>query len=224
MTLFSRSRTARPTSVALLMLAGLTVPLLAQSSKYQKQYQDRVLGVQALAGQIVAVVPITFIGADSSLKGDSALALYWNRTAGLRHFDSLFGNYLTGVLLETKWVLPPELRKLNVRSSGYFPDPDLMGQGAMRNPAIKKKVPEPLESKLRAISGVTNARVIIIPAGVVFDRDSTGMLLAKVSVVLVDPRLGDIKYRTITTGKGVTPDAALRSAFAIMVPPESLPE
>ena len=50
------------------------------------------------------------------------------------------------------------------------------------------------------------------------------MLLAKVSVVLVDPRLGDIKYRTITTGKGVTPDAALRSAFAIMVPPESLPE
>jgi hypothetical protein len=208
----------------LLMLAGLTVPLLAQSSKYQKQYQDRVLGVQALAGQIVAVVPITFIGADSSLKGDSALALYWNRTAGLRHFDSLFGDYLTGVLLETKWVLPPELRKLNVRSSGYFPDPDLMGQGAMRNPAIKKKVPEPLESKLRAISGVTNARVIIIPAGVVFDRDSTGMLLAKVSVVLVDPRLGDIKYRTITTGKGVTPDAALRSAFAIMVPPESLPE
>lgn len=224
MTLFSRSRTARQTSVALLMLAGLTVPLLAQSSKYQKQYQDRVLGVQALAGQIVAVVPITFIGADSSLKGDSALALYWNRTAGLRHFDSLFGDYLTGVLLETKWVLPPELRKLNVRSSGYFPDPDLMGQGAMRNPAIKKKVPEPLESKLRAISGVTNARVIIIPAGVVFDRDSTGMLLAKVSVVLVDPRLGDIKYRTITTGKGVTPDAALRSAFAIMVPPESLPE
>jgi hypothetical protein len=223
-TLFSRSRTARPTSVALLMLAGLTVPLLAQSSKYQKQYQDRVLGVQALAGQIVAVVPITFIGADSSLKGDSALALYWNRTAGLRHFDSLFGDYLTGVLLETKWVLPPELRKLNVRSSGYFPDPDLMGQGAMRNPAIRKKVPEPLESKLRAISGVTNARVIIIPAGVVFDRDSTGMLLAKVSVVLVDPRLGDIKYRTITTGKGVTPDAALRSAFAIMVPPESLPE
>jgi hypothetical protein len=223
-TLFSRSRAARPTSVALLMLAGLTVPLLAQSSKYQKQYQDRVLGVQALAGQIVAVVPITFIGADSSLKGDSALALYWNRTAGLRHFDSLFGDYLTGVLLETKWVLPPELRKLNVRSSGYFPDPDLMGQGAMRNPAIKKKVPEPLESKLRAISGVTNARVIIIPAGVVFDRDSTGMLLAKVSVVLVDPRLGDIKYRTITTGKGVTPDAALRSAFAIMVPPESLPE
>jgi hypothetical protein len=206
------------------MLAGLTVPLLAQSSKYQKMYQDRVLGVQALAGQIVAVVPITFIGADSSLKGDSALALYWNRTAGLRHFDSLFGDYLTSVLLETRWVLPPELRKLNVRSSGYFPDPDLMGQGAMRNPAIKKKVPEPLESKLRAISGVTNARVIIIPAGVVFDRDSTGMLLAKVSVVLVDPRLGDIKYRTITTGKGVTPDAALRSAFAIMVPPESLPE
>ena len=206
------------------MLAGLTVPVLAQSSKYQKQYQDRVLGVQALAGQIVAVVPITFIGADSSLKGDSALSLYWNRTAGLRHFDSLFGGYLSGVLLETKWVLPPELRMISVRSSGYFPDPDLMGQGALRNPAIKKKVPEPLESKLRAISGVTNARVVIIPAGVVFERDTTGMLMAKVSVVLVDPRLGDIKYRTITTGKGVSADAALRAAFAIMVPPESLPE
>jgi hypothetical protein len=207
-----------------LMLSGLSMPLLAQTSKYQKEYQDRVLGVQALAGQIVAVTPITFIGADSSLKGDSALVLYWNRAAGLRHFDSLFGDYLTSVLLETKWVLPDELRKISVRSSGYFPDPDLMGQGAMRNPGIKKKVPEPLQSKLRAISGVTNARAVIIPAGVVFDRDSTGMLRANVSVVLVDPRLGDIKYRTISVGKGVTPDACLRAAFAIMVPPQSLPE
>ena len=208
----------------LLMLTGLTMPLLAQTSKYQKKYQDRVLGVQALSGQIVAVTPITFIGADSSLKGDSALALYRNRTAGLRHFDSLFGDFLTSSLLETKWVLPPELRMISVRSSGYFPDPDMMGQGVMRNPNIRKKVPEPLQSKLRSISGVTNARVIIIPAGVVFNRDSTGLLLANVSVVLVDPRLGDIRYRTITTGKGVTADAALRSAFAIIVPPESLPE
>ena len=206
------------------MLSVLAVPLLAQTSKYQKMYQDRVLGIQALSGQIVAVTPITFIGADSSIRGDTALVLYHNRVAGLRHFDSLFGDYLTSVLLETKWVLPPELRMISVRSSGYFPDPDLMGQGAMRNPAIRKKTPEPLQSKLRAISGVTNARVIIIPAGVVFERDSTGMLMAKVSVVLVDPRLGDIKYRTITTGKGVSADAALRAAFAIMVPPESLPE
>lgn len=224
MTPINRSRTARHTSVALLMLSVLAVPLLAQTSKYQKMYQDRVLGIQALSGQIVAVTPITFIGADSSIRGDTALVLYHNRVAGLRHFDSLFGDYLTSVLLETKWVLPPELRMISVRSSGYFPDPDLMGQGAMRNPAIRKKTPEPLQSKLRAISGVTNARVIIIPAGVVFERDSTGMLMAKVSVVLVDPRLGDIKYRTITTGKGVSADAALRAAFAIMVPPESLPE
>lgn len=224
MTLPCRWRTARLASVVLLMLAGVTIPLCAQLTKAEKQYQDRVLGVQALSGQIVAIVPITFIGADSSLKGDSALSLYWNRVAGLRHFDSLFGDYLTSVLLETKWVLPPELRKISVRSSGYFPDPDLMGQGALRNPNIRKKVPEPLESKLRAISGVTNARVMIIPAGVVFTRDSTSMLVAKVSIVLVDPRLGEIKYRTVTTGKGVTPDAALRAAFAAVVPPESLPE
>jgi hypothetical protein len=223
-TLFNRTRSARFSSVLCLMLAGLTLPLLAQTTKYEREYQDRVLGVQALSGQTVAVTPITFIGADSSLKGDSALVLYWNRVAGLRHFDSLFGNYLTSVLLETKWVLPEELRKISVRSSGYFPDPDLMGQSAMRNPGIKKKVPEPLESKLRAISGVTNARVVLIPAAVVFDRDSTGMLRAKVSVVLVDPRLGDIRYRTISIGKGVTADASLRAAFAIMVPPESLPE
>ena len=224
MTSISKSRQVRQASLALLMLAGLTMPLLAQTSKIEREYQDRVLGIQALAGQIVAVTPITFIGADSALKGDSALALYWNRVVGLRHFDSMFGDYLTSVLHETKWVLPPELRKISVRSSGYFPDPDLMGQGAMKNPGIKKKVPEPLQSKLRAISGVTNARVVIIPAAVVFERDSTGMLMAKVSVVLVDPRLGDIKYRTITTGKGVTADASLRAAFAIMAPPDMLPE
>lgn len=206
------------------MLCAATIPLFAQLTKAEQRYQDRVLGVQALSGQTVAIIPITFIGADSSLKGDSALALYWNRVNGLRHFDSLFGDYLSSVLLETKWILPPELRKISVRSSGYFPDPDLMGQGVLRNPNIKKKVPEPLQSKLRAVAGVTNARVMIVPAGVVFNRDSTSMLEAKVSVVLVDPRLGEIRYRTITTGKGVSPDAALRAAFASMVPPEALPE
>lgn len=224
MRILGRSGSARAATLAALLLSALAAPLLAQTSKYDKKYQDRVLGVQALSGQIVAVTPITFIGADSSLKGDSALAIYWNRTAGLRHFDSLFGDYITGVLLETKFILPPELRKYNQKTNGYFPDPDLMGQGALRNPAIRKKVPEPLQSKLRAISGVTDARIIIIPAGVVFDRDTTGMLAAKLSLVLVDPRLGEIRYRTITTGKGVTADASLRAAFAVIVPPEQLPE
>jgi hypothetical protein len=207
----------------LLLLTGVTIPLFAQLTKAEKQYQDRVLGVQALSGQIVAVVPSRSSG---GLGGQGRfrpvlLPEPGRRTAALR---LALRRVHERVLLETKWVLPDELRKISVRSSGYFPDPDLMGQGALRNPNIRKKVPEPLQSKLRSISGVTNARVIIIPAGVVFSRDSTGMLAAAVSVVLTDPRLGDIKYRTITTGKGVTPDAALRAAFAIMVPPESLPE
>jgi hypothetical protein len=210
--------------LVLLLLAGLSAPLHAQQSKAEKQYQDRVLGVQALAGQTVAVVPITFIGADSSLKRDSALAIYWNRVAGLHHFDTLFGDYLTGTLVETKWVLPPALRQLYLKTHGYMPDPDYMGQSQLKNPGIKKKVPEPLASKLRAVAGVTDARVIVVPAGVVFLRDSTGMLNANVSVVLVDARTGEIKYRTISTGKGVTSDAALRASFAVMIPPQSLPE
>ncbi len=70
MTLLSRWRTARHRISGVAdAVRCVTVPLLAQTSKYQKQYQDRVLGVQALSGQIVAVVPITFIGADSSLQG-----------------------------------------------------------------------------------------------------------------------------------------------------------
>ena len=71
---------------------------------------------------------------------------------------------------------------------------------------------------------MTNARVDRDPGRGRVQPRLDGQLSAAISVVLTDPRLGDIKYRTITTGKGVTPDAALRAAFAIMVPPESLPE
>jgi hypothetical protein len=205
------------------LLAVVASPLLAQDKTSQK-YQDHVLAAQALAGQTVVVVPITFIGADSALKGDSALMLYWNRVAGLRHFDSLFADYLSAALHETKWYFPPDLRKIYTRSNGYFPDPDYMGQSALRNPGIKKKVPEPLYSNFRALSGVTDARVIIVPASVVFARDSTQLLTATLSAVVIEPRLGEIRFRTIATGHGVSPDAALRAAFATMIPAELLPE
>ncbi len=205
------------------LLAAVASPLLAQDKETQK-YQDRVLASQALAGQTVVVVPITFIGADSALKGDSALKIYWNRVAGLRHFDSLFAEYLSNALHETKWFFPPDLRKMYTRSNGYFPDPDYMGQSALRNPGVKKKVPEPLYSNFRALSGVTDARVIIVPASLVFARDSTQLLTATLSAVLVEPRLGEIRYRTIAVGHGVSADAALRASFATMIPVEVLPE
>ena len=68
------------------------------------------------------------------------------------HFDSLFGDYLTGVLPEMKWVLPDRAAEDRpALADGGFPDPDRMGQAMLRNPNIKKKVPEPLRSKLRAM-------------------------------------------------------------------------
>jgi hypothetical protein len=52
-----------------------------------------------------------------------------------------------------------------------------------------------------------------------FARDSTG-ISAEVAAELVDARLGNVLWRTYATGKGRSPDAAVRAAVATMVPPE----
>ena len=187
-----------------------------------EKYQNRVLAIPALAGQTVAVLPLTSLLRDSMVAQDSTLGPYLVRATGIRRFDSVFGGFLQDNIVDTKWVMPEELRKMSKRSAGYLPDPDFIGQAALWNPRIEKKVPDPLQSRLRSVSAISGARSILIPVGVQFARDTTGMLRVQVGMVLVDARLGDIRWRTYSRGVGPTPDAAIRSALMASLPVDAL--
>lgn len=203
-------------------LAGQAKDKPAPEPGVPDKYANRVLAIPALAGQTVAVLPLTSLMRDSSVAQDSMLGAYLVRATGIRRFDSVFTNFLGENIVDTKWVFPEELRKMSKRSGGYLPDPDFIGHAGLWNSRIEKKVPEPIQSRLRSVAAVSGARSIMVPVGTQFQRDSTGMLSVLVGLVLVDARVGEVRWRTYSRGRGPTADAAIRSAFMASLPVDVL--
>jgi hypothetical protein len=197
---------------------GAAAPAVAQD---QKEFRGHVLATPVLAGQSVPVLTLGGYSADSVLIGDSVLAGWESRAAAITRFDGIFGAYLLDNAPDVKWVLPDALRKTARRAPGLVPDPDRMGHQVMASARIRR-VPEPLASRLRQLVAYSDARHVLLPSSLSVARDSTGVSV-EVAAELVDARLGNVLWRTYATGKGRSPDAAVRAAIATMVPPELNP-
>jgi len=195
---------------------GAAAPAVAQD---QKEFRGHVLATPVLAGQSVPVLTLGGYSADSVLIGDSLLAGWDSRAVAITRFDGILGPYLLDNAPDVKWVLPDALRKMARRAPGLVPDPDRMGHQVMASSRIRR-VPEPLASRLRQLVAYSDARHVLLPSSLMFSRDSTGSVSAEIAAELVDARLGSVLWRTYATGKGRSPDAAVRAAIATMVPPE----
>ncbi|MBA3345937.1 MAG: hypothetical protein H0T44_11700 [Gemmatimonadales bacterium] len=193
-----------------LTLAG---PLAAQR---QKLPVSPSVPAEALAGQSVAVMPLTLVAAEPALESDSAYAPYRDRRTTLLLADSLIGEALTGRAPEVQWVLPPTLRKLARRSPGIVGDPDQMGQAALRAPM--KDIPDPLRSSLRKLVAVAGGRVAMVPAALAFGRGSDGRIRADLTLVAADTRAGKVLWRSVAIGTGATPREALQAALTGALP------
>ena len=172
---------------------------------------------EALAGQQVALIPITLVAADPALQSDTLYAPYRDRRTALLWADSLIAEAFTGRAPEVRWVPPPELRKLARRSPGIVGDPDAMGQAMLRAPKLKD-IPDPLRSSLRNLMAVAGGRVAMVPAALGFGREADGRVRADLSLVLVDTRRNTIVWRSQAHGTGPTPDEALTAALATVFP------
>jgi hypothetical protein len=175
------------------------------------------LPTEALAGQQVAVMPLTLVAADSALTGDTLYAPYRDRRATLLLADSLIGEAFTGRAPEVRWVLPPALRKIARRSPGIVGDPDQMGQAMLRAPKMRD-IPDPLRSSLRNLMAVAGGRVAMVPAALAFARESDGSIRADLSLVAADTRSGKVLWRSLAVGRGTTPPAALDAALTVVLP------
>jgi hypothetical protein len=175
----------------------------------------------SLAGQTVAVIPITLVVADPALQADTVYAKFHDRRATLLWADSLIGDAFVGRAPEVNWVLPPKLRKVARRAPGLVGDPDQMGQAIMRAPNLRT-IPDPLRSNLRSLVALTDARIVMIPAALGFSRDTAGAVHADLSLVAGDARSGKVLWRSQAIGSGATPFAALEAALAAVLPLEAL--
>lgn len=170
-----------------------------------------------LAGQTVAVIPITLVVADPALLSDSLYAAYKDRRTTLLWTDSLIGDAFVSRAPEVTWVLPPRLRKVARRAPGLVGDPDQMGQAVMRNPQLRV-IPDPLRANLRSLVSLTDARIVMIPAALGFSLDSLHAVRADLSLVAADARSGKVLWRSQAVGSGATPGAALETALTAVLP------
>lgn len=200
---------------------GVAAPAGAHAQD-SKEFRGRVLATPALAGLSVPVLTLGGFGVDSAFAGDSMLAGWSSRAAAITRFDGILGGYLTDNAPDVKWVLPDALRRMAKRAPSIVPDPDRLGHQIMSSEQVRR-IPNPLSSRLRQLVAMSDARQVFIPSGLLLSRDSAGTVQAELAAQLVDARLGDVLWRTYATGKGRSPDAAVRAAIATMVPPELNP-
>lgn len=198
------------------LLISCAAPIQAQRDVRQLP-PVRPLATAALAGQVIAVLPLTLVVADPALENDSVYAPYSERRAALLRADSLVGEGLRSRGPEVNWVLPPQLRKIARRSAGVVEDPDQMGQAVLRSPGMMK-VPDPLRSSLRGLVALAGGRLALVPASLGFGPEPNGEIRADLSLVLADSRSGKVLWRSLAYGRGASPDQALNAAIAAVLP------
>lgn len=204
--------------VPALIACAPAAPVPAAEAAAQKPPKETVgLYVAALAGQQVAILPLTMLVADPAFEDDSAWTPYRERAVALRRADSLVSGAFESRAPEVEWVSPFELRKMARRAPGMLANPDEMGQAMLRGAKIED-VPDPLRSSLRKLAAVAGGRMVLVPAAVGFSRDSSGAVRADLTLVMVDARGGRVVWRSIAHGLGPSSDAALRQAVAVVLP------
>ena len=214
---FNRIELSPGWCLGLLALVACSAQAQEQSKPIEPLPAVPILPTSRLAGQTIAVLPITLVVADPVLESDTLYQPYRERRAGLLRADSLVGRGIQARGPEVNWVLPPQLRKIARRAAGFVEDPDQMGQAVLRSPNLTK-VPDPLRSSLRGLVAMVDGRLALVPASVGFGPEPNGQVRADLSLVLADGRNGRILWRSVAYGRGANPDQALNAAVAAVLP------
>lgn len=184
------------------------------------------LPTAGIAAQQVAVLPLTLIAAEDSLRWGGLLG---ERRAALSKADSVLGLLLQARAPEVTWILPDVLRRAARRAPGIAPDPDQMGSAILLHPSRQRPevVPDPLRSELRTLAALAGGgggggRYVLVPAGLVFRRTSgppdRSSGTAELTIVLADVRTGRVGFRTVARGEGDDPWTALTRAVKNLTP------
>ena len=172
------------------------------------------LSTTPFAGQKIAVTPLTLLVAADTLPRVPPLN---DRTMVLAWADSIIGEALTIRGADVTWVLPPELRKVARRSPTVAPDPDKMGQAALREPDLED-VPDPFRSYIRNLVALINGRYALVPAALSFSPAPDGRIRAELALALADSRSNKVPWQTVAWADGTTPAAALAAAMETILP------
>lgn len=206
-----RRATVCAASFVLLLLAGNGCAHAQQSGKPPKPLPAPALLLAPLAGQPIAVLPVTFLVNEGPIPG-----LPETHAAQVAWADSILADRLQARGPEATWIMPEELRRVARRAPGMVVEPDKMGQSVMRYENLKR-VPDPFLSSIRSMAAMTSSRFVMIPAAVRFTQGTAGVR-AEVVLVLADSRSGEIAWRSTPVATAATAGAALAATIAWILP------
>lgn len=173
------------------------------------------LPTAGLAGRKVTVYPLTLLATDERLGWRDAVTPH---AEALARADSMIAAALTERSPEVDWVLPEALRRAHRQAPAMLPDPDRVGTALLRARDLSK-VPDPLRSQMRALTGVAGDRYALVPASLVFRAvDDSTRGRAQLTLVVTDVRLGDVGWRNVAVGEGPDPWLALEAALKTLTP------
>jgi hypothetical protein len=211
------TKPARSALLTVLLLLLASGPLWGQATtqSMERKLKRAGLATEALAGQVVGVLPLTHMSRDTALRESLLLG---PRTAVLHWADSVMGEVLLAQAPEVSWMLPPELRKAARKGVGMIPEPDRMGQSIMRSPKLDQ-VPDPLRQYLRTLMGIAGGRFVFIPASIAAGRDEEGAVKLTLTAVVADTRNGKVVWRSLNAiGTGASAGPALEAAMQSFLP------
>lgn len=171
------------------------------------------LPTAGMAGSVVSVYPLTLLATDETLGWQEYVE---PRREALGRADSLIAVLLTERAPEVVWILPDELRTAARRAPGMLSNPDQMGTALLRSPF--EQVPDPLRSQMRNLSAVAGGQYSLVPASLVFYAEPDGNGRAELTLVIVEVRAGQPRWRTVAHGTGSDPWTATWNALKTLVP------
>jgi len=120
----------------------------------------------------------------------------------LRGLDSAIASELAQRGLEKQWVYPADLVRSTRANPTYAVDPYALAVEPLRNSNISAggKIGDPLATQLRTIIALQDSRAVLLPVELRFEKDKSGQGIAILRAVLVDARIGDIRW----TGEAVS--------------------
>lgn len=147
----------------------------------------------SLAGQRVVLTPVYRLR-----EGD---AMGWSAQIPrsrelLRALDTAIAAELAQRGLEKQWVYPPDLARSVKASPTYAVDPYALAAEPLRSTSVAPggKIGDPLVTQLRTMIALHDSRFVLLPVELRFDRDKSGQGIAVLRAVLVDGRIGEIRW------------------------------
>jgi hypothetical protein len=147
-----------------------------------------------LAAQRVIVAPTSFLRSSDALGWTAAIP---RPRDYLRTVDDELAAVLGERGFRSQWIYPADLVRAMRGSPSYAVDPYALGTSPLRNTNLVggSKLGDPLATQLRTMIALQdNARAVLVPVELRFDRDRNGAGVAVLRLALIDGRLAEVRW------------------------------